>query len=123
MLLCMSGALEDIVRAYAAPDNMGLAWVYLCSIFKCRTAIGRPGHLKDTRCLPHALNSQPWPESTVGAQILYHLTHGGLETRLLLGCQATPITQELSGTKECRHRTALILIESSQKRLWRIVER
>jgi hypothetical protein len=101
---------------------MGLAWVHLCSIFECCTAIGCPGYLKDPSGLPHALDPQPWPESTVGAQVLHHLTHGDLEMRLLVGRQATPIAQEWNGTKERGHRTALILIESSQKRLWRIIE-
>ncbi len=51
------GIVENIMSANATPNDMRLAQVNLCSILECRTAIGRPSHLKDTSRLPHTFDA------------------------------------------------------------------
>jgi len=84
--------MEDIMSANATPNDMRFAWINLCSILECRTAIGHPCHLKDTSRIPHTFDPQPWPETAMCAQVIYHLTYRDLETRFLVRCQAIPVT-------------------------------
>ena len=67
--------LENVVRADAQPDDVGVSGARRGAIAKERTAIGRPGHFKHTWLALIAFDAQAWMETPPRAEIINHLLY------------------------------------------------